>query len=150
MGRSGVFPANGTTGLDYGTYLAWIAAGGVAPRDPDRPGGPEASRQEACAMMTSAMISKVEKSDRYAHEPDRFTFDSLHLEIRGDNDTHRVSLEGGRWQCGCPFFMSHGSCVHVLSVQKLLGRMLPEQAQVSLFEVLEAEIGREPVKMAHA
>ena len=100
-------------------------------------------------MMTSAIISKVEKANRYAHEPDRLTFSSLALEVRGDNDTHQLALDRDRWRCSCHFFATHGSCVHVLTVQKVLGRMLPEMAQTSLFEVLEAESGRQPV-VAHA
>lgn len=95
-------------------------------------------------MSTSAIISKVEKANRYAREPDRLTFDSLGLEVRGDNDTHRVTLAEGSWQCGCHFFDTHHSCVHVLTVQKILGRMLPEVAQRSLFDVLEAEVESEP------
>jgi len=33
----------------------------------------------------------------------------------------------------CHFFDSFGSCVHVLALQKILGVMLPETAQVSIF-----------------
>jgi hypothetical protein len=100
-------------------------------------------------MMTSAIISKVEKANRYAHEPDRLTFSALALEVRGDNDTHQVAFDTGRWRCNCHFFEAHGSCVHVLTVQKVMGRMLPETAQTSLFEVLEAEDSRKPT-LPHA
>jgi hypothetical protein len=96
-------------------------------------------------MMTSAIISKVEKATRYAHEPDRLTFGALSLEIRGDNDTHQVALADGAWRCSCHFFGAHGSCVHILTVQKILGGMLPPAAQTSLFEVLDAEMDREPI-----
>lgn len=96
-------------------------------------------------MLTSVIVSKVEKANRYAHEPDRLTFNALGIEVRGDNDTHQVALADGRWHCSCHFFESHGSCVHVLTVQKILDHMLPKAAQTSLFEVLEAEANREPI-----
>lgn len=95
-------------------------------------------------MMTSAIISKVEKANRYAHERDRLTFSDLQLEVRGDNDTHHVTLQAGSWGCTCHFFDVHHNCVHVLTAQKVLDGMLPAAAQVSLYDALEAEIQAEP------
>ena len=43
--------------------------------------------------MHSSLIGKVEKANRYARELDRITLDRLSLTFRGDNDTHRVSLD---------------------------------------------------------
>jgi hypothetical protein len=82
--------------------------------------------------MHSSLIGKIEKANRYARETDRFTFDRLALEFRGDNDTHRLSLDDGAWQCNCHYFESWQTCVHILTIQKLFGNMLPESAQVSL------------------
>ena len=55
--------------------------------------------------------------------------------FRGDNDTHRVVLEADGWQCNCHYFESWKTCAHILALQKILGVMLPENAQTSLFPV---------------
>ena len=83
--------------------------------------------------MHSTLIGKVEKANRYARELDRISFEQLAVTFKGDNDTHTVRLDGGAWQCTCHFFESWGSCVHVLALQKILGVMLPEPAQTSIF-----------------
>ena len=83
--------------------------------------------------MHSSVIGKIEKANRYARELDRISIDRLSLTFRGDNDTHRVSLESDRWQCNCHYFQSWGSCAHVLTMQKVLGQMLSEAAQSSFF-----------------
>jgi hypothetical protein len=83
--------------------------------------------------MHSSVIGKIEKANRYARETDRITIDGLSLTFRGDNDTHRVALEAGRWQCNCHYFESWKTCAHVLAMQKILGAMLPESAQTSFF-----------------
>ncbi len=83
--------------------------------------------------MHSSLIGKVEKANRYARELDRITIDRLSLTFRGDNDTHHIGLDGGQWRCTCHYFESWGSCVHLLTLQKVFGVMLPEDAQVSIF-----------------
>jgi len=83
--------------------------------------------------MHSSLIGKVEKANRYARELDRVTFEGLALTFRGDNDTHHVRLDSGSWHCTCHHFESSGSCVHLLALQKILGVMLPESAQVAIF-----------------
>ena len=83
--------------------------------------------------MHSTLIGKVEKANRYARELDRVSFEQLAVTFKGDNDTHTVRLDGAAWHCTCHFFESWGSCVHVLALQKILGVMLPEGAQVSIF-----------------
>ena len=83
--------------------------------------------------MHSSLIGKVEKANRYARELDRITIERLSLTFRGDNDTHHGSLDAGSWHCTCHHFERSGSCVHLLALQKILGVMLPEEAQVSIF-----------------
>jgi hypothetical protein len=83
--------------------------------------------------MHSSLIGKVEKANRYARELDRITIDRVSLTFRGDNDTHHVSLDAGQWHCTCHYFESWSSCVHLLTLQKIFGIMLPEEAQVSIF-----------------
>ena len=83
--------------------------------------------------MHSSVIGKIEKANRYARELDRITVDAISLTFRGDNDTHRVTLDADRWQCNCHYFESWKTCAHVLAMQKILGQMLSEQAQTSFF-----------------
>jgi hypothetical protein len=106
--------------------LAWSVqdrtAAAIAPL------GPGGLRQ-----MHSSLIGKVEKANRYARELDRISIDRVALTFRGDNDTHHVSLDAGQWHCTCHYFESWGSCVHLLTLQKVFGVMLPDEAQVSIF-----------------
>jgi hypothetical protein len=83
--------------------------------------------------MHSSVIGKIEKANRYARELDRITIHRLSLTFRGDNDTHRVSLDADRWQCNCHYFESWSTCAHVLALQKIMGQMIPEGAQTSYF-----------------
>jgi hypothetical protein len=77
--------------------------------------------------MHSSLIGKVEKANRYARELDRVSIDQLSLTFRGDNDTHHVTLNAGQWRCTCHYFDSWGSCVHLLTIHKMLGVMVPEE-----------------------
>ncbi len=88
--------------------------------------------------MHSSLIGKVEKANRYARELDRISLERVALTFRGDNDTHHVSLDAGQWHCTCHYFESWGSCVHLLALQKIFGVMLPEEAQVSIFNATAA------------
>src|SRR5512132_320021 len=90
--------------------------------------------------MHSSLIGKVEKANRYARELDRISIDRLALTFRGDNDTHHVSLDAGQWRCTCHYFESWGSCVHLLTLQKVMGVMLPEEAQVSIFSASDQPV----------
>jgi hypothetical protein len=90
------------------------------------------------ASMHSSLIGKVEKANRYARELDRITIDRLALTFRGDNDTHHVSLDAAQWHCTCHYFDSWQTCVHVLTLQKIMGVMLPEESQESIFSAQTA------------
>ena len=89
-------------------------------------------------MMHSAIISKIEKANRYAHEPDRVSIGRLELVFEGDNARYALSLVNGAWTCDCHFFVSWGNCCHVFALQKMLGVMLPLNARESLIEHLAA------------
>ncbi len=77
--------------------------------------------------MHSSLIGKVEKANRYARELDRVSIDQLSLTFRGDNDTHKISLLSGTWRCTCHYFDTWGSCVHLLTIHKMLGVMVPAE-----------------------
>ena len=83
--------------------------------------------------MHSSVIGKIEKAHRYARELDRITVERIDLTFRGDNDTHRVSLDADGWQCTCHYFESFKTCAHILALQQVLGVMLPVDAQTSLY-----------------
>ena len=91
--------------------------------------------------MHSSVIGKIEKANRYARETDRISFESLSVSFRGDNDTHRVSLDADRWACNCHYFESWKTCAHVLALQQILGVMLPEEAQTSLYPAAPEVVG---------
>lgn len=79
--------------------------------------------------MQSSLISKIQKANIYAREPDRVTFGELSTTFRGDNETHTVAFRDERWSCDCHYFGSAGICSHVMAIQKLLGSMLPTEAK---------------------
>jgi hypothetical protein len=78
--------------------------------------------------MHSSLISKIQKANLYAREPDRVRFNSLALTFQGEHDSYEVSYDGQNWSCGCHFFPSWKTCSHVMAIQKLIGTMLPREA----------------------
>jgi hypothetical protein len=79
--------------------------------------------------MQSSLISKIQKANLYAREPDRVTFSELTTTFRGENDTHTVAFRDDQWRCDCDFFGSNAICSHVMAIQKLLGAMLPSEGR---------------------
>jgi hypothetical protein len=78
--------------------------------------------------MNSSLIGKIEKARRYAQEQDRIRFTGLAADFRGENDNHRVTLEGERWSCTCDFFAGWGTCAHTMALERVLENMLPKGA----------------------
>lgn len=74
--------------------------------------------------MDSAMISKIEKSKRYAEEPERITIQQMKAEFKGDHDSYQVLFEEGNWNCGCRFFAQRGVCAHTMTIERLFGERL--------------------------
>jgi len=79
--------------------------------------------------MHSSLIGKIEKARRYAQERDRVTFAGFKTTFRGEHDTYEVDFDGGRWHCTCNFFGGWGICSHTMALQRILGEMLPKEAQ---------------------
>ncbi|MBU0490840.1 MAG: hypothetical protein KKA73_08560 [Chloroflexi bacterium] len=75
--------------------------------------------------MDSSLINKIQKARRYAEELDRVTFTSFRVEIQGDNDVHTVEYRSGQWLCDCDFFRKRGICSHTMTMERVLGPMLP-------------------------
>ncbi len=83
--------------------------------------------------MDSSMIGKIEKAKRYANEaPRRVAFQEFRVTIQGDNNTWVVSFEEGHWSCGCHYFLTHGLCQHTMTMERVLGSMLPPTPEAAL------------------
>lgn len=74
--------------------------------------------------MDYAMIGKVEKAKFYAQEPERVTFNSFSAIFRGDNDTYEILLNAEGWHCSCPGFHEHSMCPHIMTMERVLCKML--------------------------
>jgi hypothetical protein len=86
---------------------------------------------EVDLMMQSSFIGKVEKARLYAQEKDRVCFSTFSACFKGDNDSHSVTYDRGKWSCTCHSFMHAGLCSHTMAMQKMLdGMVIPEQPVV--------------------
>jgi hypothetical protein len=79
--------------------------------------------------MDSGMISKIQKSKRYADEPERITFQSFAVTFAGEHDHYHVTYEDGNWSCQCEFFRQRGVCSHTMALERVLGPMLHTQSE---------------------
>ena len=86
--------------------------------------------------MHSSLIGKIEKSKRYAQETERITFSELSVKFRGENDNYNVGYKEGKWYCSCHFFSEWGLCSHTMALQRILGKMLPEEALSTQYDVI--------------
>ena len=78
--------------------------------------------------MNSSVIGKIEKAKRYARERDRMRVTGLSVDFHGENDDHKVSLDGDHWHCTCDFFAGYGACAHTMALERVLENMLPASA----------------------
>ena len=78
--------------------------------------------------MNSSVIGKIEKAKRYARERDRMRVTGLSVDFHGENDDHKVSLDGDHWHCSCDFFAGYGACAHTMALERVLEQMLPASA----------------------
>jgi hypothetical protein len=81
--------------------------------------------------MDSAMIAKISKAREYAQQPERINFKSFEVTINGKHETHTVTYDHGTWHCECDFFAQRGVCSHTMALERVLGVMLTEQAQLA-------------------
>jgi len=75
--------------------------------------------------MSSSLISKVHKAKLYADDPARMQFQDFTVTVRGDNDTHTISLSQGKWHCTCRAFRDDGICSHTMAVERVLSITIP-------------------------
>ena len=74
--------------------------------------------------MDYAMVSKLEKARAYAKEPERFKFDTFQVTMDGNNNSHVVTYDHGKWSCDCEFCKSHGRCSHTMALEIILNGMV--------------------------
>lgn len=84
--------------------------------------------------MQSSLIGKIEKAKRYAQEAERVTFCELLVKFRGDNDNYTTGYKDGKWHCSCHFFSKWGLCSHTMALERILGKMLPEEALMTQYD----------------
>ena len=79
--------------------------------------------------MNSSLIGKIEKSRRYADERNnRLRFTGFQVHVEGENGAHEVQLDGDKLRCACDFFAGWGTCTHTMTMERVLGPMLPSAA----------------------
>jgi hypothetical protein len=79
--------------------------------------------------MNSSLIGKIEKAQRYEHEPERVTITQLQADFRGEHDVYHLSLDGAHWKCSCSFYHGYGTCSHVMALQRILSKMLSMESR---------------------
>lgn len=77
--------------------------------------------------MDYTTVNKIEKARKYADERGRIVFSDFSVTIQGDHGTHSVSYHKAEWNCDCDYFAHHGFCSHTMTMQRLLGVMLPPE-----------------------
>ena len=87
--------------------------------------------------MHSSLIGKIQKASRYAQEPERINFRQFSATFKGEHDDYTISYDNGTWRCSCNFFSKWGLCSHTMTIQKLLGVMLPKQEEESTPQAAE-------------
>ncbi len=75
--------------------------------------------------MDYGMIGKIQKAKRYAEERDRIHFHSFSVSLEGENNSHTVQYENGKWDCDCDFFRTRGRCSHTMALEIILEKMIP-------------------------
>ena len=84
--------------------------------------------------MQSSLIGKIEKAKRYAQEKERVTFSELSVKFRGENDDYTISYKDGQWHCSCHFFSNWKLCSHTMALERIISKMLPEEALTTQFD----------------
>ncbi|TVR74909.1 MAG: hypothetical protein EA415_05200 [Sphaerobacteraceae bacterium] len=81
--------------------------------------------------MNSSLIGKIQKARRYAQEPERAQFQSLHVQFQGGHDVYDVRLDDREWSCNCHTYESLGTCSHIMTMERLLAAMIPADVEAS-------------------
>ena len=74
--------------------------------------------------MDASMINKIQKASAYASEPERATFTTLRVRLRGDNDSYIIELGERGWTCTCAGFEHYGICPHIMALESVFKPLL--------------------------
>ena len=74
--------------------------------------------------MNSSLIGKIEKAQRYEHEPERVKIRQLEADFTGEHSDYHISLNNNHWSCTCSFYHGYGTCSHVMALQRIMSPML--------------------------
>lgn len=85
---------------------------------------PPAQQENETYVMDSSRINKMEKAKQYAQERGRFNFENFKVLVTGDNNTHTVHFDNGKFQCTCEFSKSRGYCQHSMALERILTDMI--------------------------
>ena len=89
----------------------------------------DAARADESPALHSDLISMIEKSRHYAHEPYRVAISEIQGRFHGSNNDHALTYDGDTtWSCDCTTFRLYQTCAHVMALQKILSAMLPPEA----------------------
>ena len=83
--------------------------------------------------MQSSLIGKIEKAKYYSQETGRITFSEFSVEFRGEHSNYITGYKDGKGHCSCHFFAGWGLCSHTMALERILGNMLPKEAQTIQF-----------------
>ncbi len=83
--------------------------------------------------MQSSLIGKIDKAKRYSQETERITFSEFSVEFRGEHNNYITGYKDSQWHCSCHFFSGWGLCSHTMALERILGNMLPKEAQTTQF-----------------
>jgi hypothetical protein len=75
--------------------------------------------------MHSSMIGKIAKARQYAQEPERMQFTRFEATFHGENDTHTLTFDHGKWECTCRYFQDWDMCCHTMAAERVLGVTIP-------------------------
>jgi hypothetical protein len=90
------------------------------------------AREDVSPTAYSDLISMIEKSRHYAHEPERVSISGIRGRFHGSNNDHSLTYGDATWTCDCTTFRLYQTCAHVMALQKILSRMLPPEALEAL------------------
>ena len=79
--------------------------------------------------MHSSLIGKIEKAQRYEHEPERVAITNLQADFRGEHDVYHIGLKDNHWSCSCSFYAGYGTCSHTMALQRILAQMLSMESR---------------------
>lgn len=74
--------------------------------------------------MNSSMIGKIEKAQRYEHEPERVSINNLQATFKGEHSDYQLTLNDNHWTCTCSTYAVYGTCSHAMALQRILSKML--------------------------